>query len=119
MVRGMIHLFSIEPVGETSVADSEVAARVAGLQRALRLLEPDGHGPSCDEDEFRIAEFANESVRRCFDARSERVIGAAAAGLEAVVEVRGAGEEPNRAAVELVAETIRMGLADLSELLRR
>jgi hypothetical protein len=119
MVRGMIHVLSIEALGEVSLADTEVAARIAGLKRALRLLEPHGHGPSCDEDQFGAVEFESDAARRCFDARSERVIGAAAAGLEAVVEARGADAEPNRAAIDVVAEAIRAGLADLAELLRR
>ena len=119
MVRGMIHLLSIESAAEATIADSEVAARIAGLKRALRLLEPHGGGPSCDEEEFPHVEFADAAIRRCFDARSERVIGAATAGLEAVVCVRASGNEANPVAVGLVAETIRVGLADLSNLLRR
>jgi hypothetical protein len=47
------------------------------------------------------------------------VIGAAAAGLEALVGARAAGHDANQAAVWQVAETIREGLADLSELLKR
>jgi hypothetical protein len=114
----MIHLLSIDSA-EAVPLSGEVAARMAGLQRALRLLAPSGHGPSCDEDDFALIEDASEPVRRCFDARSERVIGAAAAGLEAVVGARAAGHDANQAAVWQVAETIREGLADLSELLKR
>ena len=114
----MIHLLSID-AAEAAPLSGEVAARVAGLKRALRLLEGNGHGPSDDFDDFALIEEASEPVRRCFDARSERVIGAAAAGLEAVVGARGAGHYANQAAVWQVAETIREGLADLSELLRR
>jgi hypothetical protein len=47
------------------------------------------------------------------------VIGEAAAGLEAVVSVRSTGSEPHPVAVDMVAEAIRDGLANLSELLRR
>jgi len=114
----MFQILSIEAAAEAAVASGELAARVAGLQRALRLLEPHGHGPSCDEDEFLAVEFASEAARRCFDARSERVVGSAAAGLDAVVAVRAQGREANQAAVDLVAETIREGLANLNELLR-
>ena len=114
----MIHLLSIAAAEATPVPE-EAVARIAGLRRALRLLEPTGGGPSCDEEEFAGLAFANDAVRRCFDNRSERVIGSAAAGLEAVVGVRGAGEEANPAAVGLVADAIREGLADLSELLLR
>jgi len=114
----VIHLLSIA-AAQAAPAPDEAAARIAGLRRALRLLEPSGGGPSCDEEEFAGLAFASEPVRRCFDNRSERVIGSAAAGLEAVVGVREAGEEANPAAVGLVADTIRCGLADLSKLLRR
>ena len=119
MLRAMIHLLSIAADQAAPVTGGEVAARMAGLRRALRLLEPHGHGPSCDEEDFLAVELADEGVRRCFDARSERVIGAAAAGLEAVVAVRGEGRDAHPAAVGQVADAIREGLADLSELLRR
>ena len=115
----MFQILSIEAAAEAPIAAGELASRIAGLKRALRLLEPNGHGPSCDDDEFEAIEFVHESARRCFDQRSERVVGSAAAGLDAVVTVRNQGLEPHPAAVDLVAEAIREGLADLSELLRR
>ena len=115
----MMQILSIDAAAAEPVAGDELAARIAGLKRALRLLEPHGHGPSCDEEEFGPIEFAGDDARRCFDARSERVVGSAAAGLDAVVAVRNDGLEANQAAVDLVAETIREGLADLSKLLRR
>ena len=115
----MIHFLPLEAAAEAPFANGELAARIAGLKRALRLLEPSGHGPSCDEEDFGPIELAHEGARRCFDNRSERVIGSAAAGLDAVLSVRNEGFEANSAAVDLVAETIREGLASLSELLRR
>jgi hypothetical protein len=115
----MIHFLPLEAAAEAPFAGGELAARIFGLKRALRLLEPSGHGPSCDEEEFGAVELAHEGARRCFDHRSERVIGSAAAGLDAVLEVRNDGFEVNPVAVDLVAETIRDGLASLSELLRR
>ena len=114
----MTHVLSID-AAEAVPLNGEVAARVAGLRRALRLLEGSGHGPSDDIDDCVLIEEASQPVRRCFDARSERVIGAAAAGLEAVVGARAAGHDANQAAVWQVAETIREGLADLSDLLKR
>ena len=115
----MIHFLPLEAAADAPFAGGELAARIAGLKRALRLLEPSGHGPSCDEEEFGAVELAHEGARRCFDHRSERVIGSAAAGLDAVLGVRNDGFEVNPIAVDLVAETIREGLASLSELLRR
>ena len=115
----MIHFLPLEAAADAPFAGGELAARIAGLKRALRLLEPNGHGPSGDEEDFGPIELAHEGARRCFDNRSERVIGSAAAGLDAVLAVRNDGFEANPIAVDLVAETIREGLANLSELLRR
>ena len=115
----MIHFLPLEAAAEAPFAGGELAARIAGLKRALRLLEPSGGGPSCDAEEFEAIEFASEAAMRCFDTRSERVIGEAAAGLEAVVSVRSTGSEPHPVAVDMVAEAIREGLANLSDLLRR
>ena len=119
MLRAMFQILSIEAAAEAPVASGELAARIAGLKRALRLLEPSGGGPSCDAEEFEAIEFASEGARRCFDSRSERAIGEAAAGLEAVVGIRNEGLEPHPAAVDLVAEAIREGLARLDDLIRR
>ena len=47
------------------------------------------------------------------------MIGAASAGLEAVVGVRAEGLEPHPTAVDMVAAAIREGLASLDELVRR
>ena len=48
MLRAMFQILSIEAAAEAPVAGGELAARIAGLKRALRLLEPSGGGPSCD-----------------------------------------------------------------------
>ena len=119
MLRRMFQILSIEAAADAPVRGGELAARIAGLQRALRLLEPSGGGPSCDAEEFQAVEFASEAAMRCFDARSERAIGEAAAGLEAVVSSRSQGYEPHPAVVDLVAKAIRDGLASLSDLIRR
>ncbi len=120
MLRGMFQILSIEAAAEAPVAGGELAARIAGLQRALRLLEPSGGGPSCDAEEFEVIEFASEGARRCFDCRSERVIGEAAAGLEAVVGVRSAraGSRIRRPSTWSPKRSAS-GLASLSDLIRR
>ena len=115
----MIHFLPLEAAAEAPFAGGELASRISGLKRALRLLESSGHGPSCDEEDFGAVELAHEGARACFDHRSERVIGSAAAGLDAVLNVRNDGFEANPIAIDLVADTIREGLASLSELLRR
>ena len=53
----------------------------------------------------------NEPARRCLGERSARTAGAAAAGIELIL-----GGEPNRAAVEVLAEDIRAGLEDIERL---
>jgi hypothetical protein len=115
----MIHFLPLEAASDAPFAGGELASRISGLKRALRLLEPSGHGPSCDEEDFGAVELAHEGARACFNHRSERVIGSAAAGLDAVLNVRNDGFEANPIAIDLVADTIREGLASLSELLRR
>jgi hypothetical protein len=115
----MIHFLPLEAAADAPFAGGELAARISGLKRALRLLEPSGHGPSCDDEDFGPIELVHEDALRCFDHRSERVIGSAAAGLDAVLGVRNDGFDANPVAVDLVADTIREGLASLSELLQR
>ena len=118
----MIHFLPLEAAADaTGPADAELFARMGGLRRALRLVDPFGGGPASDYDaELDAAGFASSgaAVKRCFDRRSERVISAAAAGLEAVVGERSTGRVPNDASLAMVAQEIRAGLQDLSGLLR-
>ena len=100
---------------------TEAAARLASIRNALRLVDPFGGGPASDlSDEEIAAGWANsdEATRRCFDTRSERTIGAATAGLEAIVNIRECGRTAHDVAIDQVAEAIRGGLADLSDLFR-
>ena len=118
----MIHFIPLPAEAEALAEHGELLSRVSGLKRALRLVDPFGGGPASDfDDELQAAAFAGaaEPLTRCFDTRSERVVGAAAAGLEAVVGQRSAGREPNGASLDLLAGEIRAGLADLSSLFRR
>jgi hypothetical protein len=101
---------------------SEAGARLASIRNALRLVDPFGGGPASDLSDEEIAAgwaVSNDSARRCFDARSERTIGAATAGLEAIVNIRECGRVPHDAAIDQVAEAIREGLADLTDLFRQ
>ena len=117
----MIHFLPLPDECEPSAAHAELLSRVAGLKRALRLVDPFGGGPASDfEDEMDAAAFAGMSAASaiCFDGRSQREVGAAAAGLEAVVGVRRSGAEPSDASLQQLAREIRAGLADLSSLIR-
>ena len=96
-------------------------ARLASIRHALRLVEPFGGGPASDiEDDQRVGEdweVAGEAQRRRFDARSERAITAAAAGLEAMIGEHAAGREPHAAASKALADQIRAELEDLTRMM--
>ena len=117
----MIHFLPLPDECEPFAAHPELLSRVAGLKRALRLVDPFGGGPASDlEDDLDSAALAGmgDAAAACFDGRSQRLVGAAAAGLEAIVGVRGSGSEPNDVSLQLLAQEIRAGLADLSSLVR-
>jgi hypothetical protein len=116
----MIH-FLPDLGAERREPSPEALARLAGLQRALRLVDPHGGGPAPDVDDELDGAWAeaSEAVKHCFDLRSERTIAGAAAGLEAILAERAAAREPNDAALRRLADEIRAGLADLTSLVRQ
>ena len=116
----MLHFVPL-PAEETGFPFTEAGARVASIRNALRLVDPYGGGPAPDvSDEEMAAAWAisSEAKRRCFDARSERTIGAATAGLDAIVTISECGRVAHDAAIDQVAEAIREGLADITDLFR-
>ena len=117
----MIHFLPLESEAQVATEHTELLARMAGLKHALRLVDPFGGGPASDlETDLEAAAFAGAGAAtlRCFDSRSERLVGSAAAGLEAVADQRALGSQPHDAALDRLAEEIKAGLADLSSLLR-
>lgn len=116
----MIH-FDPQPQPQLGAAPyAEAVARLASLRAALRLVDPAATDASPADEQIAAAwTTAGHASRRCFAARSERTIGAAAAGIEAVLAERSAGREPTPRSVERVAEEIRAGLEDLQRLLSR
>ena len=117
----MLHFLPTEPFEDNSAPFTEAGARLASIRNALRLVDPFGGGPASDLSDEEIAAgwaVSTESMRRCFDSRSERTIGAATAGLEAIVNIRECGRVAHDAAIDQVADAIRDGLADLSDLFR-
>lgn len=115
----MIHLLPIEDGAERADCP-EILARMAGLRRALLLVDDHGGGPAADldEDQALLAwDRSGPALRQCFDQRSERTIAAASAGLEALLAGRRPDRQPSDPALRLVAEEIRAGLADLVTLL--
>jgi|SRR5579864_5308522 len=104
----MLHLLAQnEP--ETPKAYAEAVSRLASVRHALRLVDGGfSNGPEGDLDDNIASAWPSASVgkQRCFDRRSARLVGAAAAGIEALLSQRHDGLEPNTAAGEALAEEI-------------
>lgn len=117
----MIHLAPPTASQPTAQPYAEAVARLASIRHALRLVDSFGGGPAPDiEDDGLIAAAwpeASQARRRCFDRKSERLVGSAAAGIEALVATQAAGREPHAEASRALSDEIRRGLADVSRLL--
>jgi hypothetical protein len=116
----MLHLL---PVGESQQASqpyAEAVSRLASIRHALRLVHPFGGGPAsdCDEDAELAASWDDAGIerRRAFDLRTERMVGATAAGVEALLNERSAGREPHQEASKALVDQIRRELAEVSKL---
>lgn len=100
---------------------AEAVSRLASVRQALRLVDPFGGGPAPDvnEDSAISAAWdeAGEAKRRWFDNRSARLVGAAAAGVEALLEERQSGRQPHEQASQALVEQIRRELAQVSRLI--
>jgi len=97
---------------------AEAVARLASVRHALRLVDPHGGGPASDlEDDDAVAAAwaeADEAKRRSFDKRSSKLVGATAAGVEALLDEQQKGHEPNEEASKLLVEQIRRELKDVA-----
>ena len=114
----MLHL-PVQPCADDRpIPYAEAVSRLASVRHALRLVEPFGGGPASDpsEDEVIAAAWGSSSGPRqqLFDRRSERLVGAAAAGIEALLTERQDGREPNSAASQELVEQIRSDLRDIA-----
>ena len=102
---------------------AEALARLASIRHALRMVDPFGGGPASDPagDEHMATAWtdASKAKSRCFDSRTGRTASAAAAALDALLAEQIAGRDPNAAAGKRVADEIRLGLEDVSRLMRR
>jgi hypothetical protein len=95
----------------------EPVMRLASVRQALRLVSGGfGAGPEEDLDDAIAGEWdsAGSARQRWFDRVSERLVGSAAAGIEALLGQRNAGREPNRAASETLVAEIRRELRDVA-----
>lgn len=119
----MLHLIPVEQPDESPQPYSEALARLASIRHALRLVDAFGGGPASDPwDEDPIAALSGEASKaqeRSIDIRTERTAAVAAAGLEALLGEQSAGRKPNEAASRKLAEEIRRGLEDVSQLMRK
>jgi hypothetical protein len=117
----MIHLLAHSAPEESPQPYAEALTRLASVRHALRLVEPFGAGPASDLsiDEAIAAgwEEAGENRQKLFDRRSERLVGATAAGIEALVIEREEGREPHAAAGKTLIDEIRRELQDVAGIL--
>ena len=113
----MLHLLAQPEPNDSPLPYAEAVSRLASVRHALRLVEPFGAGPASDPADDVIAaawDEAGEARQQLFDRRSERMVGAAAAGIEAMLVERQQGREPNAAASEELVEQIRRELRDVA-----
>jgi hypothetical protein len=101
------------------LAYAEAVSRLASIRHALRLVEPFGSGPASDldDDDDDVAgawEAAGSAKQRHFDRRSGAMVGAAAAGLEALLIERQKGREPHQEATRTMVDQIRRELQDVA-----
>lgn len=116
----MIHLVPTDAPEARPQPYAEAVSRLASIRHALRLVDAFGAGPASDpaSDERLAAAWndADEATQRCFDRRSERLVGATAAGVEALLIERENGHEPNAEASRALVEQIHRELAQVSRL---
>lgn len=98
-------------------AHTEVLSRLACVRHVLRLVDPHGGGPAPDlETDEAIAtawNLADETKRRRFDTRSGQLVGATAAGIEALMKQ----DRPNIEASAALVEQIRRELRDVARVI--
>ena len=98
---------------------AEAVARLASIRHALRLVHTLGDGPSPDlpdEDEAIAGAWdeADDAAKRRFDQRSAKLVGATAAGVEALLASRETGGRPHPEASKFLVDQIRRELADVA-----
>jgi hypothetical protein len=116
----MLHLLPVETPDSKPQAYAEAVSRLASVRHALRLVEPFGAGPASDiEQDDQIAcawDEAGDARQRLFESRSARLVGATAAGVEALLIERQEGREPHAEASQALVDQIRRELAEVSRI---
>lgn len=112
----MLHLLPESAPESRPLAYAEAVSRLASIRHAMRLVEPFGAGPADDLDGAIASAWdeAGEARRRCFERRTGRLIGTAAAGLEALLAGREQGPPPHAEAGKALADEIRRELRDVA-----
>ena len=117
----MLHIQPVPGSDERPAAYAEAISRLASVRHALRLVDPFGGGPASDADgDPTVAcawDEASEAKRRWFDNRSARLVGATAAGVEALLDERQNGREPHALASQELVDQIRRELAQVSRVI--
>jgi hypothetical protein len=96
---------------------AEAVSRLASVRHALRLVDGGfGAGPDGDLDGAVDAAWpdVSEAKQHWFDRRSERLVAAAAAGIEALLGERNRGREPHHEASRALTEEIRRELHEVA-----
>ena len=113
----MLNLVPQPGVDSRPEAYAEAVSRLASVRHALRLVDAHGGGPASDMDDAALAarwSQSGEAKKRWFDKSSARLVGATAAGVEALVDARQNGCEPHAEASKALVEQIRRELAQVS-----
>jgi hypothetical protein len=117
----MLHLLPDSTPDSRPNTYSEAVSRLASVRHALRLVDPFGAGPASDfHDGQAVAaawEQAGEAQRRLFGNRSAQLVGATAAGVEALLDERQRGREPHVEASKALVDQIQRELAKVSDLI--
>jgi hypothetical protein len=117
----MLHLQAVPGSDQRPEAYAEAISRLASVRHALRLVDPFAGGPASDADgDATVAsawDEAGEAKRRWFDNRTARLVGATAAGVEALLDQRQTGREPNGQASQELVDQIRRELAQVSRVI--
>jgi len=115
----MLHLLADQSPESRPQAYAEAVSRLASIRHALRLVNTLGDGPSDDlpEPDEAIAsawDDLSDADRRRFDQRSAKLVGATAAGVQALLAARENGSRPHPEASKFLVDQIRRELADVA-----
>jgi hypothetical protein len=117
----MLHLLPESTADARPQNYAEAVSRLASVRQALRLVDPFGAGPASDcDDGAALAtawDGAGDAKRHLFGNRSAQLVGATAAGVEALLDERQRGREPHAEASNALVEQIRAELAKVSSLI--